>query len=120
MGASSSISPSRRPAPDTAAPPRYLAKWDSVLLAYAPRHRVRILPQRYREAIIGINGDTAATFLVDGVVAGTWTVERKGRQAMLRLSPFGRLARADRAALVDEGERLVRFVEPRAAVHGVK
>ena len=42
------------------------------------------------------------TFTLDGVVAGTWKHD-KGR---IELSPFGRLSRADRAALNDEAERL--------------
>ena len=45
------------------------------------------------------------TFLVDGQVAGTWRFE-KGR---IDVTPFGRLARADRRAVDDEAERLAAF-----------
>jgi len=60
------------------------------------------------------------TFLVDGFVAGRWTIEVSARQAIVTLKPFGRLPRAARAALVDEGERLVRFYAPESTTHGVR
>jgi hypothetical protein len=45
------------------------------------------------------------TFLVDGVVAGTWRHER-GR---VTIDPFARLPRAARRDLDDEAERLAAF-----------
>ena len=60
-----------------------------------------------------------ATFLVDGMVAGTWKLERKRAAATVTLTPFVTLRRAVRAALTDEGERLARFVEPDATHHAV-
>jgi hypothetical protein len=91
------------PPPDTTAPVRFLPKWDSSLLAYAPPERGRILPERYRKRVIAPNGDVAQTFLVDGYVAGTWAVE-KGR---LRLEPFERRVPKD---VREEGERLLSFL----------
>lgn len=73
------------PPPDTEAPVRFLPMWDSVLLAHDDR--TRILPQEYRSTVIRRNGDVQQTFLVDGVVAGTWQVEG-GR---VRLEPFAPL-----------------------------
>ncbi len=109
-----------RPDPGEPAPPRYLPKWDSTLLAYAPTARDRMLPEPYRGLLIGTNGDIRPTFLVDGMVAGTWEILRqKARRARLVLSPFDGVARAYRATLVEEGERLVRFVEPDARDHAV-
>jgi hypothetical protein len=60
-----------------------------------------------------------ATFLVDGSVAGTWTIEAKRRLATLRIAPFATLGKRVRAALAEEGESLVRFAEPQAAAHAV-
>ncbi len=109
-----------RPQPGGTAPPRYLPKWDSALLAYAPVARDRILPEPYRRRLIGTNGDIRPTFLVDGMVAGTWGITReKGHLARLVLSPFDPIARGARDDLLDEGERLVRFVEPDARDHAV-
>jgi hypothetical protein len=92
------------PDPDVPAPVRFLPKWDNVLLAFADR--TRILPERYRKTVIGANGDVAQTFLVDGVVAGTWRVE-KDRVA---LDPFEKLSRANRSAVEEEAALLARFL----------
>jgi len=95
----------RAPLPDagTPAPVRFLPKWDNVLLAFADRSRV--LPEAYRRKVIGMNGDVAQTFLVDGFVAGMWRVE-DGRVV---LEPFVRLARTVRAELEEEAARLEAF-----------
>jgi hypothetical protein len=108
------------PPADTEAPPRFLPKWDSTLLAYAPPERVRILSEAHRKTVIGKNGDVAQTFLVDGMVAGTWSVGVRPQEAIVELQPFKKLARSDRAALAEEGERLARFVAPDAKTHGVR
>jgi hypothetical protein len=96
------------PPADTPAPVRFLPKWDSVLLAHADRRRV--LPEEYRKVVIAKNGDVAQTFLVDGVVAGTWEVERRRQKVELRLTPFSPLPRAVRSAVDDEGARLVAWM----------
>jgi DNA glycosylase AlkZ-like len=106
------------PSEDTDAPVRYLPKWDSTLLAYAPPERVRILSERHRKTVIAKNGDVAQTILVDGMVAGTWSVTVKPREATVVVTPFGRLTRSDRHALVTEGEQLARFVAPGSRAHG--
>jgi hypothetical protein len=108
------------PPADTAAPVRFLPKWDSSLLAYAPPERVRILSEAHRKTVIGKNGDVAQTFLVDGMVAGTWSIEVKPKAAIVELRAFKKLGRTDRAALAEEGERLARFVAPDAKSHGVR
>ncbi|MEU2432831.1 winged helix DNA-binding domain-containing protein [Streptomyces sp. NPDC007861] len=59
-----------RPPADTPAPPRLMAMWDSVLLAYADRSRV--IPPELRRLVIRNNGDVLPTLLVDGYVAGVW------------------------------------------------
>lgn len=106
-----------RPAPDTGAPVRYLPKWDNLLLSH--QRRERVLPEPYRKTVIRANGDVLPTFLVDGTVAGTWDVKRRGAAAELRLSPFGEVDAAHRTALAQEGESLVRFMEPDARSHAV-
>ncbi len=105
------------PGGDEAAPPRFLARWDSVLIGYDARDR--ILPDAYRPAVIKKNGDVLPTFLIDGFVAGLWSVEAAKGTAVLRLEPFAKVARADRAALEEEAERLVRLVEAEADRHEV-
>ena len=114
------LASSPRPPADTEAPVRFLPKWDSTLLAYVPADRVRVLPEKLRKAVIIKNGDVAQTFLVDGVVAGTWDVAATPKLATLTLRPFGALGRAVKAALTEEGERLARFVAPGSSTHGVR
>jgi len=95
------------PAGDVPAPVRFLPKWDSSLLAYAPPERTRILPEKFRSTVIRKNGDVLPTVLVDGFVAATWNVDRKRG---LEIEPLRRLTKAERADVDDEGERLVEFV----------
>jgi hypothetical protein len=102
---------------DQPAPARFLARWDSVLIAYDVRDR--ILPDAYRAAVIKKNGDFLPTVLVDGVVAGLWTVEAAKGEAALTITPFTKLTRREQQELEAEGERLVRFVEPEATRHAV-
>jgi len=109
-----------RPDPETPAPPRLLAAFDSVLLAYAAKRRERILPDEHRDAVYERrNLQIRPSYLVDGLVAGTWSIEVKRREATLTLVPLERLARATRAALVDEAERLMRALQPQAKGHAV-
>lgn len=106
------------PADDGPAPPRFLARWDSALIAYAERDR--ILPSEHRAAVAKKNGDFLPTFLVDGFVAGLWTVTAKKGRAVLELQPFGKVPARDRAALEETAEALVRYVEPDADAHEVR
>jgi Winged helix DNA-binding domain len=109
-----------RPDPEAPAAPRLLAAFDSVLLAYASGRRARILPDAHRDAVYErANLRIRPTFLVDGLVAGTWSTDVRRRRATLTLRPLERLGRAERAALADEAERLVRAVQPAATAHAV-
>jgi hypothetical protein len=100
------------------APPRLLAAFDSVLLAYAPGRRERILPDAHRGAVYQrANLRIRPTFLVDGYVAGTWSSEVKRRQAKVTLRPLQRLDRDIRSALAEEAERVARTVHPEAQSH---
>jgi hypothetical protein len=92
------------PDPETPAPVRFLPKWDNLLLAFADR--TRVLPEPYRKKIIRANGDVAQTFLVDGLVAGTWSFD--GDRVVT--APFARLSRAAKRELEDEAERLRAFL----------
>ncbi|HXM55791.1 MAG TPA: winged helix DNA-binding domain-containing protein [Candidatus Dormibacteraeota bacterium] len=109
-----------RPDADVEPPVRLLPWFDSVLLAYAPRHRARVLPDAFRDRVyVRANLQWLPTFLADGLVAGTWSVQYGRSEATLSLQPFVRLGKPARTALVDEAERLVRFLRPAAATHRV-
>jgi hypothetical protein len=109
-----------RPDPGTPAPPRLLAAFDSVLLAYASKHRARILPDAHRDKVYErANLRIKPSYTVDGLVAGTWDVEVKRGEAVLALRPLERLPKAARAELVDEAERLLKAFQPEAKAHRV-
>ena len=92
------------PAAGTPAPPRLLPRWDNLLLAHDIR--TRVLPEDYRRTVIERNGDIPESFLVDGFVAGQWSLE--GGKVQLR--PFAPLPRKARRELEDEARRLEAFL----------
>jgi hypothetical protein len=92
------------PAADTPAPVRFLPKWDNLLLSFADR--TRVLPEPYRRVVIKANGDVAQTFLVDGVVAGTW----RAANGRVEVEPFEPLPRGVRAEVAQEAARLEAFL----------
>lgn len=107
-----------RPDPETPAPPRLLAPFDSVLLAYAPKRRARILPDEHREAVYERkNLRVLPTYLIDGRVAGTWGTDVKRGEVTLSLSPLEKLPRGTKGPLVEEAERVLRVVAPDAKGH---
>ena len=112
----------RQPLPpaDTRPPVRFLPKWDSTILAYEAPERTRILPERYRKTVIRKNGDVLPTFLIDGFVAGAWSVKRTTKVATLLLDAFEPVPRAWKRELVEEGERLLGFLEPDAPAYKVQ
>jgi hypothetical protein len=107
-----------RPSADVKAPVRFLPRYDELLIGYA--HRDRVIAASHRVAVYAKNAIIEAVFLVDGMAAGTWAVETTKAEAVVRIRPFGRLARADRAAAVEEGESLARFIAPDAKTHGAR
>jgi hypothetical protein len=107
-----------RPPEDAEAAPRFLPEFDNLLLSHANRRRVLADAHRTRVFLPGLR--VAATFLVDGFVAGTWKVERSKTKAALVVEPFGTLKRTQRAQLAEEGDRLLRFVEEDATTFDVR
>jgi Winged helix DNA-binding domain len=95
------------PAAETAAPPRLLSMWDSVLLAYSDRSRV--VPPDYRPLIIRRNGDVLPTLLVDGYVAGVWRPAEGGIEA----TAFHRLDDEAWQGLAAEASALMAFLADR-------
>jgi hypothetical protein len=89
------------PDAETPAPARFLPTWDATLLAHT-RH-TGILSEEHRPRLFNTKTpQSAAAFLVDGEVAGTWRYD----DDRVRIEPFGRLDRAARRELDDEAERL--------------
>jgi Winged helix DNA-binding domain len=92
-------------------PPRLLPKWDSALLSHTDRRR--ILPEGLRARVINpANGDVAATYLLDGIVAGTWTVDRHHDRVVVRLQQLRSGSDDGDSALEQEARRTAAFMEP--------
>jgi Winged helix DNA-binding domain len=106
------------PDADLPAPVRFLPEFDNLLLSHSNRTRVIADEHRSRVYLPGLR--VAATVLVDGFVRGTWKIEKIKNAATLAIAPFAKLAKPERAVLIEEGERLVRFVEATAKVFAVR
>jgi hypothetical protein len=107
-----------RPSAHTPAPVRYLPEFDNVILSHADR--TRIIANEHRPRVATRNLQVLATFLVDGFVAGTWKTTLKKKTATLVITPFAPLPKAVKPVLMEEGEILVRFVEPDAREFAVR
>lgn len=71
--------------PDILAPVRFLPHWDANLLVHA--RRTGLLPEVYRPRVFSIrNPFSVGAYLVDGVVAGAWSV-RDGRVELEAFEP---------------------------------
>ncbi|MBK3631269.1 winged helix DNA-binding domain-containing protein, partial [Streptomyces sp. MBT49] len=93
------------PDPRTPAPPRFLPEFDNLLLSHADRDRV--VPSAHRGR--AWQGNQAyCTLLVDGFLAGLWRLDPDA----LVVEPFAALTRAERADVVEEGERMLAAMHP--------
>jgi hypothetical protein len=101
-----------RPAEDTAVPVRLLPEFDNLMLAYDDR--TRIIAETHRGQVVTKNLRVNAVFLVDGVAAGLWNLERGRAAVTLTLRPFGRLTKAVQTQLEREAEGVARFTDPDA------
>jgi hypothetical protein len=97
-----------RPDPETPAPVRFLPDWDNALLSHADRRR--ILPESVSSGMVMREGRVLGTVLVDGFVAATWRPTRSRTRVDLLVEPLQRLARGDRAGILQEGARLAAFL----------
>jgi hypothetical protein len=62
-----------------------------------------------------------SNFLVDGMLRGTWWIEREGsRRATLAIRPFGELSGSAREQVAEEAERMLQFAEAEAEDRDVR
>ncbi|MEI8406909.1 MULTISPECIES: winged helix DNA-binding domain-containing protein [unclassified Kribbella] len=95
------------PSEDVPAPVRFLPPFDATLLGHADR--TRIMTDEIRRQVC-IGAGVAATVLVDGTVAATWTVDYADDAAVLTVQPLRLLT--DPAAVEAEAARLLTFISP--------
>ena len=107
-----------RPPEDTDAPVRFIPDFDNLVLSHDDRSR--IVADAHRGRVTLKNLQVRATFLVDGMVAGTWKSERKRKAAVLVMEPFGAVTKRVRGVLEEEGEKLLSFLEEGANERDVK
>lgn len=96
-----------RPEPEAPAPPRFLYDFDNLLLSHADRSRVVTEAFRRQEFPPNVQ---PSILLVDGVTAGTWTIERRRGAATLTVRPVAPLSGEKAVAVAEEGARLLAFV----------
>jgi Winged helix DNA-binding domain len=101
-----------RPPADTPAPPRFLPFYENALLSFADR--TRVIPDEHRARI------EWSSVLVDGFVRAQWRIARQGDAATLEINPFERLSKSDRAALTEEGRRLLEFAAADSKAHDIR
>jgi hypothetical protein len=106
-----------RPDPDTPAPVRLVPDYDNLVTTRADE---RIVARDHRPRVFLSALRIAATVLVDGFAAGTWTLDVKKARASITITPFGSFTRPVRRAVVEEAEALVRFAAPEARAHDVR
>ena len=94
-----------RPDPETPAPVRFLPEYDNLLLAHDDRSRV--ISDEHRKRVFTPNLRILSTFLVDGFVAGMWSIDRK----KIKLEPFVKLSKKVRDEVDREADALLHFVE---------
>ncbi|MET7455507.1 winged helix DNA-binding domain-containing protein [Streptomyces sp. NPDC005574] len=98
-----------RPDPGTPAPVRFLPAFDNAILGYHDRGRIIDDVDR------GLSVAGARVVLVDGRVAATWNAAA----GTVTVTPLRGLARADHAAVAEEGHRLASFLSD-GDRHGVR
>jgi hypothetical protein len=106
------------PDPETPAPVRFLPEFDNLMIAYADRSR--LMDDGARKRVFFANGLVAATVLVDGFVRGVWTVDRRPGAATLTIELFAPPSERERAALADEGDRLLAFTATDAEARDIR
>lgn len=97
------------PSADEPAPVRFLPEFDAPLLAFADR--TRIMSDEVRRQVC-VGDGVAATVLVDGTVAATWSISRADGAAVLTVQPLRPLAPIDRDDVEAEAHLLLAFTDP--------
>ncbi|MEQ8675362.1 MAG: winged helix DNA-binding domain-containing protein [Aggregatilineales bacterium] len=97
---------------DTPVPVRFIPEYDNLLISHADRNR--IIADADRKKVFLSAARVLNTFLVDGFVAGTWKITSKKNTITLTISPFKPIESTIQDALIEEGERLCRFVDETA------
>jgi hypothetical protein len=94
-------------------PPRLLPAFDVYVAGTRPR--LSLVNARFEELVFRKAGWVSPVLLVDGLVAGVWSHERKSRKLEVTVKPFARLPGAHRRAITAEADDLGRFLDAAAS-----
>jgi hypothetical protein len=98
---------------DAEVPPTLVPEYDNLVLAHDDRSR--IIPEGYRKQVYLSAGRVRATVLIDGFVAGVWSLSFARGAAKLLIELFAPASAADRDYLHAEAVSLLRYAYPEAA-----
>jgi hypothetical protein len=101
------------PDADAPAPVRFLPEYDNIALSHDDR--TRVMDRKLTEPIW-----MRGSILVDGFVRGTWRMDTKRGESMLKIGLFDSLTRSDRADVAAEAELLADFLVPDARMRDVR
>lgn len=110
-----------RPDPAAPAPPRFLPRYDNLLLSHADRSRF-FPDDRVRPRLFGADARVGGPVLHDGVVCGSWRIERDRDDgaATLVVSHTAGLGKRAQSSVAAEGRRFLRFAAADAGTHEVR
>jgi hypothetical protein len=92
--------------------------YDNAVLGHAERGRiVRPLDPKRLGYMDGAN---FGSVLVDGFVGATWRIAKTPKAAVMRVACLDPVRKGERAALEEEGSRLLAFLAPSGAAREVR
>jgi hypothetical protein len=88
---------------------RLLPLFDPYLLAH--RDKDHLLGARHYKSVYRNQGWISPVVLMHGQIAGTWSHKLQNKKLLLRVEPFGKLSKPERAGIERESESLAGFFE---------
>jgi len=88
---------------------RLLPNFDTFLLGH--KEKGHLVDPRHYKLVFRAAGWVSPVVLVDGRVAGIWSLERKAGGVDIRVRPFGKLPPGVRPRLEEETEKLLKFLD---------
>jgi hypothetical protein len=108
-----------RPNAETPAPVRLLPQFDNLLLAH--QNRTRVMGQEHQKRLFDVkNGVYPATIMINGFLAGTWSLEIIKNTAILRLEPYRKILKSEAEEMQTEAERLLFLSTPKTLTREVE
>lgn len=93
---------------DEKTPACLLPKFDSFVLGH--KDRTRMIQDEYKKHVFRKAGDIAATLLINGQIAGTWTQKKTKNRLTIMIKPFQKLKREDLKETEKKAKELCQFM----------